>query len=137
MNFMEAVKTMKEGKEVTRENWDRNVYSILADDIKVMHGQEIFREQLNCVDCQATDWEIYKEEDNWNLAECDVYITPTKLENWRSIDDIKKFIQKVKEDIGEIVKEINIVAIDNKQKEIYEVALNDLKKIIDKRAGDL
>ena len=57
MNFMEAVKAMGDGKSVKREELD-NEKSIFAGS-----------EGLPLAYFLSTDWEIYEEEDNWNLAE--------------------------------------------------------------------
>ena len=71
---------------------------------------------------------IYKEEDNWNLAD--------ELEKWQKSRDIhgsayghlliilRKHNQKVKEDINEELSEVDEV-------------VNGVNKIIDKRAGKL
>ena len=62
MNFLEAVKAMKEGKKVRREAWHRSLYCVLGVDIKVMYGVELYSSQLNCYDCEATDWQIVEEK---------------------------------------------------------------------------
>ena len=51
MNFMEAVKAMKEGKKVRRPTYTSRLYSELGD--STIYASEDF---------EATDWEIYKEE---------------------------------------------------------------------------
>ena len=72
-----------------------------------------------------------KEKDTWNLADNSCYLG--KIGTTFNVNDIKTFIQKVLEDFEQII----VMAIDDSQKEIYEVAVNDLKKIISKRAGGL
>ncbi len=75
MNFMEAVKAMKEGKKVRRKEWDNKEFAIFMrydgvimhqwadvikpDDTSIWH----LRIKGDMIDTQATDWEIYKEED--------------------------------------------------------------------------
>ena len=76
--------------------------------------QEITNNDINI------NWELFEEEDNWNLA--DNYFN----EDLFAKDEIKTFIQKVKEDVKK--------KSDGMTNAIYH---NTLFKIIDKRAGDL
>ena len=122
MNFMEAVKAMKEGKKVRREAQISDVYFELDIEILRKHnGTETVL--LDLTDLEGTDWEIYEEEDNWNLAD--------EMLNGETIrDQIRLFIQKVKEDFEE----------ENKLRWKKPGSLLETEKIneiIDKRAGDL
>lgn len=135
-DFKQAIEWMKKGKEVTRPN---KVYtyrlhmgfykkSLGNDCIYCAIGQDKnVVNQLSASDFEATDWEIYGE-DNWKL---------TDLNNWHNAGGyhemaIKILIEKIKKDIDYYA-----------QKEIRDKALccayrfNDIKEIIDKRVGDL
>jgi len=123
---------LKEGKRVQRqENW--NWYLALSSDIDFRFIDKVTNKSINqnitLLDIEATDWQIY-EEDNWNLADkqhpmnCDF-----------NKDDIKTFIQKVKEDIE------NEKVPDDYKEEFsagqYNNGISKIIKILDKRAGDL
>ncbi|KKK67687.1 hypothetical protein LCGC14_2951590, partial [marine sediment metagenome] len=62
---MEAVKAMKEGKKVRRPCW-KTVHKYIYCECDMIKGDdgEGYRIFRSCV--EATDWKIYKEEDNWN-----------------------------------------------------------------------
>ena len=85
MNFIEAVKAMKEGKKVRRKDWEANKYCTKHD----------WRDYVLLDSAGATNWEIYEEENNRNLADKYVY---SKVHGncFRDID-IKTFIHKFKE----------------------------------------
>ena len=132
---MEAVKAMKEGKKVKRECWT-NLYTFSENDRVITNSTSPYL-KVNIVDMEATDWEIYEEEDNWNLGDktwntfeklCggikkEVPCDPSYCHN----DDIKTFIQKVKEDMMKKLEDGSGERLDS----------SEFKEIIDKRAGDL
>ncbi len=136
MNFMEAVKLMKEGKKVRRK--DSGMIHHLNDDddiVWVSQYKDVTRYIISCGDVEATDWEIYEEEDNWNLVDKEVIqfsgaLMHTKGDAYAKgkglipTKDIKTFIQKVKGDF---------------QTRKYEPKIDSdiINEIIDKRAGDL
>jgi len=125
-NFMQAIKWMKEGKKVRREPQWHDVYYALKDDNEII--KQNFHDDilLDLRDIEATDWEIYEEE--WNLAD-EKYIESNDRK-FKTIEDIKTFIQKVKEDIDK----------ENLLRWKKPGGLLDDKKfneIIDKRAGKL
>ncbi len=66
VSFMDAVKWMREGKKVER---GMAFYAVLVDDMNIvfMNKREKSREgtdqNVSVEDIEATDWEIYKEED--------------------------------------------------------------------------
>lgn len=79
-----------------------------------------------CKVCNKTIDEIYEEKDTWNLEQ-QRYLPYQELKRTESVfkmSDIRTFIQKVKEDI------------ENKS---HQELINEfvIKKILDKRAGDL
>ena len=122
MDFMEAVKAMKKGKIVRQSNWEnKNVNIFMKEDGWFKYCGKVNQNYLlDLSDIEATDWEIYEEEDNWNLAK-DGHI------HFDSLDSIRTFIQKCKEEV------INI----NKRDHIDKIQTDELFEIIDKRAGDL
>ena len=136
MNFMEAVKAMKEGKKVRSSNCVDSEKSYYFRnnfwEVKLLNGFDGLEQDacLTFKEFESTDWEIYKEEDNWNLADFEVIqfsgaLVSTKNDKYAKgkglffIKDFKTFIQKVKEDIS----------VFSGDKELNE--------IIDKRAGNL
>lgn len=131
MNFMEAVKAMKQGKKVRRKNSDAIHSFILFNDNKEgrliwnYKQNNVINERLYLEDIEATDWEIYEEEDNWNLADT-LQIPHKNLDiKYFKLIDIKTFIQKVKEDIMD------------KDGDEFRIDKRDAHKIIDKRSGNL
>ncbi len=81
--------------------------------------------------CSINDWKIYKEKDDWNLAD-EIKETVSDdgfLEGIGLVDKFKTFIQKVKDDIAKKIVNKKIPTISIEQQEVDE--------IIDKRAGDL
>ena len=70
MDFIQAVKAMKEGKKVTKyincylALDDEGLVRIFNFDKKINHEQN-----MHPGDYLSNDWEIYEEEDNWNLRE--------------------------------------------------------------------
>jgi len=126
MDFITAVKAMKQGKKVRRKAQYLGLYYQLKEDnefIKYNKHKDDTDEVLDLRDIEATDWEIYEEEDNWNLADNLVY----NVNRMGCKIAFKTFIQKVKEDIQKfgVVSSIELSFRD----ELFE--------IIDKRAGDL
>ena len=122
-NFEQAVEWMKEGKKVRLRSWGENVY-IYNDGGMIKHSTERIRETFSFFLTYfiATDWEIYKEEDNWNLADCEA---PWK--NVKGIDDIKTFIQKSRKHMDEFLIGYGLSKSSRKRCLGY----------LDKRAGDL
>ena len=136
MNFMEAIKVMKEGKKVT--GIVNNLKLILwkqGDDIMVGSSLDKgtkLRTIFGWFADESINWEIYEEDvikrlydecgDNWNLVDkiCKCGEDNTHI----TTKHIKTFIQKVKEDIKK--KECTITSFKT---EIIE--------IIDKRTGKL
>jgi len=134
MNFMEAVKLMKEGKKVTRTEWKAiyekprmylqgTQYHYIQEGI----NQARLSNHVSPEMTEATDWEIYEEEDNWNLGSKG--IDGSSLIGWKyTTQNIKTFISKVKEDVEKK---------DRDQKTMLDFSYGDVFEIIDKRAGDL
>ena len=82
--------------------------------------QEINNNDIN------SNWELFEEEDNWNLAGLiDKHCPICTCNNFKE-EDVKKFIQKVKEDIDKI-----------HPKDEFTDWIKKINEILDKRAGDL
>lgn len=116
VDFMQAVKWMKEGKQVISEiNYGATIY-IEDEEIQAVGNS---KPTFCASHFEATDWEIY-EEDNFVLA--DKQIEVGKIESFIGVyrlKDIKTFIKKIKEDCKGMGWD------------------EQISKIIDKRAGDL
>ena len=132
---MEAVKEMKKGKKVRNDKcaWDDSYYFKKDESIFFYSGRTKKEEkpEFYLLDFEAK-WKIYKEEDNWNLA--DKRFFPSGTNGACEIEAIKTFIKKVKEDVentGMICP--NCKTIDKPKC----VEVIGIKEIIDKRAGDL
>ncbi len=141
-DFQQAVQWMKEGKKVRSDNW-----CLWLDDVDFVID-EIINDKLANIETkgitlpyvQATDWEIYKEEatearkkaeeqyfdSDWNLSHYRMFMDHpyARSDNFMYFEeDIKTFIQKVKEDL-------------NKEYGDY-MNMPMMLEIIDKRVGDL
>ena len=141
MDFMEAVKAMKEGKKVMYNK----TFFIYLEDNEIYHSQDnepLNLSSLNNFILEKRNWKIYEEkcincgslmnlknhtckckEDNWNLA--DNVFDRRGQRVYKEIV-IKTFIQKVRGD-----------CIEFKDKYDTNLLPRDVDKIIDKRAGNL
>ena len=119
---MEAVKAMKEGKKSNCDLMKGKMYLYFKDGKLFWEdGRELTHiDIIGLSDNSIRKWEIYKEEDNWNLAD-DVY--PDGLAR---VKDIKTFIQKVKDDAESLRK-----------KNDCRLTVSEFDEILDKRAGRL
>ena len=125
-DFMWAVARMKDGKKIKTEKYnDMHLYMLEGDD-SICHSKthrELSKGHLINHIIEGLDWEIYEEEDNWNLADhkdSDGSFFPS---------EVKTFIQKVKEDIDKCIDETNTIG--------ERATKITMKRVIDKRAGDL
>jgi len=131
MKFMEAVKAMKEGKKVRRKKWGVGIAIHPHNDVFCYYKCNDGSSSGNSIsDVEATDWEIYEEQDTWNLADKELYDGLGKSLKRFSKEDFKMFIQKVKEDI---LKECRSYTKDAH----IEINAVKVQSILDKRAGDL
>jgi len=71
MNFMEAVKAMKEGKKVTRNLPWGDVYIYSYNEVFYLKrvSEPRIEWRMRVCDIEATDWEIVDSDEDWNLAE--------------------------------------------------------------------
>ena len=86
MNFEEAVKAMKEGKQIKRKGG----FQLLN-----IHNNFCLEE------IEATDWEIVDEDKDWNLAEQREPKYSATVFNARFTEDIKKCRDLIIKDIEE------------------------------------
>ena len=117
MNFLEAVVAMKEGKKVTRDTYEDEIYI----HYKGEHNTICFNgvpTHLNANDVEATDWEI--AEDNWN---------------WLHNKTSSNYTADKQEDLETLKKKI-LDDLDNSKDNIqlYD-PLKTIKEIINKRFG--
>ncbi len=99
MDFMNAVKLMKEGKKVIL-NEDNLWYLILETTLFVFKskvtGRDWHTQNLTLSEYESDNWEEYKKEDDWSLNnKC----FEEKAGYHFGLDDIKKLKQKILEDI--------------------------------------
>jgi hypothetical protein len=64
-DFKQAVEWMKEGKKVRRSFWSDKTWFIRSKDNNILDNNGLQR-HYNIESIEATDWEIYQEEDNWS-----------------------------------------------------------------------
>lgn len=111
-----------------KEKWTPKQEQRLLDIMKKKIDKATPKEIDECVKFLA-NWE--KEEDNWNLAD-EVYgKSPLFKETIISVENIKTFIQKVKEDVNKYIKP------DFYDGDIPIISKTRINEIIDKRAGGL
>lgn len=119
MNFLEAVKAMKEGKKVRRKNHIDDAYMSYVNEKFVFYG--FSNTTFSLRDIEATDWEIYEEEkknlsdkrtnasmeNGWQYQEEDVKQSLKEFIEWleQNYDNHKTpdevLIEKAKEIFGE------------------------------------
>lgn len=130
---MEAIRQMKEGKKVNRKGVGGYLELEQHKEVIVMEdGDPIAPSLVEWF--EATDWEIYEEEDNWIPTFYDIGVCPRYSDEQRvlPINQFKTFIQKVKEDFDGCFPQSEMV-VDDKLATM-KITIN---KIIDKRAGRL
>lgn len=105
-DFKQAVEWMKEGKKVRRPSFKGGAYHYLSKGIqpKVMLcsvDEEIEDEPVTqcLMFIEATDWEIYEPEDNWNIKNALNIGTPGENILKEDIEQIVKLKEKILEDL--------------------------------------
>ena len=133
MDFMEAVKAMKEGKRVRRsiDSSDFYLSTELTKGVPMFYYNGKLETKLylsfECID--ATDWEIVDEDKDWVLAEQNIEHANNPLEeNTYFHKDVKKCRDLILKDIKQLNKEWGMES--NKH-------LSTVMLIVDKRFGDL
>jgi hypothetical protein len=132
MNFLEAVKAMKEGKKVSRKLPWNNIYIYSHDNVFFLkrNGEMRIEWRMSIEDIDATDWEVVEEYEYWNLAEqMDKDFEITGLGEWDK-SWAKKNIEKCRD---LILKDI----FGDKPRTELSPTETLYNKIINKRFGDL
>ena len=115
---------LKEAKKSIKELYDR--YE--EDGVIKGKGSSGKSRELWIKDFESNTWELYEEEDNWDLADNIPNVANAHpKEQIVCVRDVKTFIQKVKEDMK---KEAQRNTTDF-------IHPNRCNEIIDKRSGDL
>lgn len=130
-DFIQAVKWMEEGKKVKNSDMGKDVY-LFEENGKIYHRglQDSKDDRVRMVPHTyffKSDWEIVGEKDDWKLSDqfelaSDFGMSCPVID----VEDVKKFIEKVKEDIMTLGAD-----------EFTRVRRKGACRIIDERAGDL
>ena len=138
MNFMEALKAIKEGNVVKRKGthvvqyWD-NQNSMISYDEEGYTFRRFNEGRFNIKDYEATDWELVDEEKDWNLAKL---FEDISYGGWKSnIDVVGKISVKKCRDL--IVKDVQEHADLNHYHEAMRAHIHHIVEIIERRFGDL
>lgn len=133
MNFLEAVKAMKEGKKVRRPD---SYYLYLSDNFLFNEVNSI--PLIKREDVEADDWEVVDEDKDWNLAKHktktdndDGYLIPESY----TPSNVKKCRDLILQDIFGIGEEVfgKDTRFNAEMIQYFQVA----RSIIHKRFGDL
>ena len=69
MNYIEAIKEMKIGKKVRRPEFAKGIYWEKVSCSGGLIKSNSPKDDFDCYNFEATDWEVYEEIDKWNLRE--------------------------------------------------------------------
>jgi len=128
MNFMEAVEEMKKGNKVRHKNSekisDNFYYYYDKESNRVLNGfeQDIY---MDLIMIGATDWEVFEEDKDWNLAKYVRARTKYDFERHYTTEDVKK------------CRDLIIKKNFEKAAGSLFIPLIDVKKIINETFGDL
>ncbi len=125
MNFLEAVKEMKEGKKVKRENWGKGtdvgfklkkpqeiIPIILPNGELNKEGESV---KLILSDFEATDWEIYEEKKTLSDKITDTSQSASTSEN-TEFQTLK--VKDVKQALKEYIDSFTRLVVGDLHKEI-------------------
>lgn len=126
-DFKQAVEWMKEGKKVRRPYFNNAKHELYLTREKGTGAVKVHNEayQLRDYDYDATDWEIY-EEDNWNTFEHGWEYVPSLYEDRPKKYTLIKLKEKIIDDFSKVEQVRGINTIYNKK---------DVDEIINKRFG--
>ena len=133
MNWLEIVKEMREGKKATKPNWYES-YIYWNEEECAFYNNNGLESTLpsNIYSIEADDWEVLKEESDWNLAKYVRARTKYDFERHYTTEDVKKcrdlIIKELDEDLA------NDSGVQQSQRRIWH---NWFKKIVNERFGDL
>lgn len=94
-NFEQAIKWMKEGKKVCRSSWCTTSQLSLIEG-HIGYNDDINFNMSNIDNFEATDWKIYNEDKDWNLAK-EVF---NRKEHRVYIVDVRKCKDLILDDIA-------------------------------------
>ena len=136
MEFIQAVRNMKEGKKVRRDRWDNKDWHIFnkihAENVFELVGADNKSVTFSLRDFEATDWEVVEED--WNLAKCSgdtVFEVTCPNCSSRCKDTFEGYLDvtEAKKCRDLILKDLNI--------EWNGVISKKIPEIINRRFGDL
>ncbi len=117
-DFIQAIKWIKEGKKVRRENWGNQSYHYKLNNEYVLPMSKDKPKPDNLIEIEGNDWQIVEEEKT--LSDKTKIIVNDFSAYYE--EDVKKFIKDIKEDIEDFVTTKH-----------YK---GKIKELIDKKAGD-
>ena len=138
-DFNQAIKWLKEGKKVRREDWDEGCFYILLSQIEYQnlsgHDEEfdVFMKD----DFEANDWEIYeekKEKPNLGLATTRELIEEVKarieIDGKLDYKTVNAIYRKRTRDLNENVDRLQeiVYEIEHYDKEMCEKFIHDAEK---------
>lgn len=126
---MEAIEKMKEGKKVRRKHWDTMSGFALFESkgVGLVFTNNRFSDKITVADAEATDWEVFDEEKEWNLAKL---FEDISYGGWKSnIDVVGKISVKKCRDL--IIKDIK------EYQKKFIVGHQEAIEFVEKRFGDL
>lgn len=148
-NFMQAVEWMKENKTIRRKDWADDEYAQDKYPGNVLCSEGNLRRQFKIADFEATDWELLKEDKDWNFVDkIDLLISEGDEEEFYACLELvqehaKKCKRLLKEDAKRIITRVEkfkvhqTSEIDGAYKEGFKNGVGNQLKNEDKRFGDL
>ena len=138
---MEAIEKMKEGKKVRRKHWDTMSGFALFESkgVGLVFTNNRFSDKITVADAEATDWEVFDEEKDWELRfhqqtypAATLGIRHPGNEHLYFEKHVKKCRDLLIQDLDEDLEEGS--ALRHDQRRIWH---NWFKKIVKGRFGDL
>lgn len=126
MDFMEAVKAMKEGKTVSRKKTWHLEPSVLPS-IQRWGSKTDYVAPIEISDVEATDWEVVDDDKDWNLASKEEEDDDHYIDRLFIKRNVKKCRDLILQDLENAMLE---------QKVSYEMFIR-ARNIVNKRFGDL
>lgn len=135
MDFIEAIKALKEGKKITMPYWNGD-YLFLPKDGEIVLNSEKKAYSFNFVSIESNKWEVVEEEDNWNIES-------VKLDSFQSYKmppycfygDVVKLKEKILEDIENTTYDFREQGLDKSQGDRIGICKEIVETIINKRFG--
>ena len=132
-DFKKAIEWMKEGKKVTRPEFEGYIFL----NGPLIHGSNKGGPTVSHIEnYEATDWKIYKDVDDWNLS---FYLN---IEDFSkdAVDKIKTLKEKILEDLDKLMFDSNITKSSeivemNRHESRLDEAILSCKEILNRRFG--